>query len=642
MGEQDLPTEQSAHELRTFMKALLADVHALERMLEGGQFESGVRRIGAEQEMFLIDPTGRPVPAALQILDKLGKHPQFVTELAQFNLEANLSPRAFSGDCLSQMEAELRQLLDLALEAAQSCGARILLTGILPSLRIEDLTLDNMTPSGRYRTLSAAIRRLRGGVFRFRIKGPDELDLTHDNVMLESANTSFQLHLQVGPEEFAPLYNLAQVIAAPLLAAAVNSPLLVGRRLWQETRVALFQQSVDARSDAHQARGNRPRVSFGDKWVNESVLEIYRDDIARFRLLIATEIDEDPDAVLARGKVPMLKALRLHNGTIYRWNRACYGVADGVAHLRIEARAMPAGPTVIDEMANAALFFGLMTALSEEYPDVRQVMRFDDASANFTAAARLGLQAQLTWFHGREVPVKQLLLDELVPSARAGLRKVGIKSADVDCYLGVIEQRVASGQTGAQWLLRSFQATEGHGNLDHRLRTLSLATLKRQRTSEPVHAWPIATMAEADSWRHSFQKVGQFMTTDLFTVRPEDVVDLAASVMEWKHVRHVPVEDDEGRLVGLVSHRALLRLVGRGLNDRNAEPVPVRAIMKPNPVTVTPDTPTLRAITLMRENRVGCLPVVQQGRLVGIITERDLINVAAQLFEQNLREAAPS
>jgi CBS domain-containing protein/gamma-glutamyl:cysteine ligase YbdK (ATP-grasp superfamily) len=642
MGEHQV-SHVEEQQLRSFMRSLLADVHALERMLELGMFEKGVRRIGAEQEMFLIDSAGRPVPLALQILDKLGgPSAAFTLELAQFNLETNLAPRLLGGTCLSEMEEELRTNLERALEAARSFGANILITGILPSLRLEDLSLDSMCPIPRYRALNDAITRLRGGRFRAQIRGADEIDITHDNVMLEACNTSFQLHLQVAPEEFARLYNLAQVVTAPVLAAAVNSPLLVGRRLWQETRVALFQQSVDARSETHALRGLRPRVSFGDRWVDRSVIEIFRDDVARFRLVLTTEVDEDPLAAVRAGKPPKLMALRLHNGTVYRWNRPCYGVKDGVAHLRIEARAFPAGPTVVDEIANAALYYGLMTALAEDYADIRAVMGFDDAKNNFVQAARLGLQSQFTWLKGREYTAKQLLTQELLPIARRGLQHAKVASADIDKYLGIVEERVSSGQTGSTWMVKSFISMGTQGTLDHRMRTLTLATLRRQRSSEPVHKWEPATMAEADSWRFSFQRIGQFMTTDLFTVRPGDVIDLAANLMSWQHLRHVPVEDDAGRLVGLVSARALVRIIAEGLYDRGGDPVPIARIMKTNLVTVTPDTPTLEAIEKMKTHRVGCLPVVQGDRLVGLITERDLVNVAAQLLEQQLREPTPA
>lgn len=637
MGRHDVQSGFTDDQLRTFMKAILADVHALERMIDEDRFETGVRRIGAEQEMFLVDRAGRAWCGADEMLQRL-QHKQYTHELARFNLECNLSPQVFGGTCLSTMETELRALLDKARATAEELGGGIVLCGILPTLRRSDLTLDSMVQNPRFLALNNALSALRGGEFQFRIKGVDELDMTHDNVMLESCNTSFQVHFQVGPKEFARLYNVAQAIAAPVLAASTNSPILLGRRLWRETRVALFQQSVDARSSAHQLRGRRPRVNFGDEWVRDSVLEIFREDLARFRLLLATDIDENPEAVLERGGVPALTALRLHNGTVYRWNRACYGISDGKPHLRIESRAFPSGPSVVDEMATAAFFFGLMAAVSHEITDVSKVMSFDDAKANFLAAARLGLHSSLSWFHGREYTAPQLILDVLLPQAREGLRTAGIAEADVDRYLGVLEERVRRGRTGARWMLDSIAAMGEKGTKDQRMCALVKSAIARQRTADPVHTWDLADIGEFDGWRESYLQVGQFMTTDLFTVHPEDVVDLAASLMDWRHIRHVPVEDNDGRLVGLVSHRSLLRLVGQGMKGAERTPVAVKDIMKRDPVTVTPGTATLDAIEIMRRHKVGSLPVVEEGRLVGIITERDLIRVAAMLFEKHLRE----
>jgi CBS domain-containing protein len=646
MGEHDVSPELDERQLRAFMKALLADLAALEQMLEGGQIESEVRRIGAEQEMFLVDRALRPSPLAMEILQQVND-PRLTTEIGRFNLEANLSPQLFSGHGLRAMEQELEEIIRLVREGAACYGAEVLLTGILPTLRLPDLTLDNLTPKPRYRQLSQAVSRLRGGAFNIHIKGLDELHLTHDNIMLEACCTSFQAHRQVGAKEFAPLYNLSQVITAPVLAAAVNSPLLLGHRLWSETRIALFQHSVDERSRPRQARSQPTRVSFGEGWVQASVLEIFREEIARFRVIMTTEPDEDPLAVLARGETPRLSALRLHNGTVWRWNRPCYGLSAGrenslsVAHLRIENRALPSGPTVLDEMANAAFFLGLMTALPEEYGDVTQRLAFDDAKNNFFAAARHGLKAQFAWLGGHGYTATSLILEHLLPLARAGLKQASIAAEDSDRYLGTLEERARSEQTGAQWALGSLAAMGEQGTREIRHRALTSAMLLRQHDGEPAHRWPLAKLAETEQWAQSYQTVGQFMTTDLFTVGPDDLVDLAASVMDWKHIRHVPVEDDEGCLVGLVSHRDLLRLLAQGILASQAGPVAVRRIMKTDLVTVTPTIPTLEAIELMRRRRIGCLPVIEGQRLAGIVTAHDFLALSAKLFEEHLKSTTP-
>ena len=635
MGEHQIQDQISDQQMRAFVRALLEDVRALELMLNQGKIETGIRRIGAEQEMFLIDEGLRPAKAAMPILEALNSK-RFTTELGQFNLEVNLSPQELGGRCLSRMQQELEHGIGQARSAAEKLGVQIVLCGILPTLGKQHLSIDYMTPNPRYLQLNDTMCQLRGGEFKTMIKGVDELQTTHDNVMLEACNTSFQVHFQVGPDEFAPLYNLAQAVTAPVLAAGVNSPVLLQHRLWKETRVALFQQSLDTRSAAITGRGGRQRVSFGDKWVERSVMEIFREDIARFRALIAVDTGESPLAMLERGEIPALKALCLHNGTVYRWNRPCYGVKDNVAHLRIENRVLPAGPSVVDEMANAAFFFGLMCALDREYGDVTRVMKFDDAKANFLAAARYGLDARFEWVGGKAVTADQLILDHLLPLAREGLTDRGLDAADVDRYTGVLEERVKSHRTGAQWALDSLEEMGSSGSTVERYRALTAAMVARQKTGAPVHEWELGSLSEAQEDRSSYSTVDQVMSTDLFTVQPEDIIDLAASLMEWEHLRYVPVEDNEGRLVGLVTHRALLRMLAKG-DEPTKAPVAVREIMKSAPVTIAPEAPSVEAIELMREHQVGCLPVVKDGKLVGIVTEHDFIKLATGLLDRWLR-----
>jgi CBS domain-containing protein/gamma-glutamylcysteine synthetase len=637
MGDHDVNETSDDISQRVFVKALLDDVNALEDMLERDMFETGVRRIGAEQEMFLVDRTMGPAPVATEILAR-ANDPRLTTELARFNLEANITPHVFGGDCLRKLEQELDEVVAKARAVANEFGAHVLLVGILPTLRKSDLGLDNMTPNPRYFALNRAMSKLRGGDFHVLIKGLDELETTHDNVMLESCNTSFQIHFQVAPKEFARLYNVAQAVTAPVLAAAVNSPVLLGRRLWNETRVALFQRSVDARSSAHQARGLRPRVSFGDAWVKESVLEIFREDIALFRVVLGQQEYQSSRADLTAGRVPKLQALRLHNGTVYRWNRACYGWSDHEApHLRIENRVLPAGPTILDEVANAAFYFGLMSGVTSEYEDIAQVMEFDDAKNNFFAAARHGLGAQFRWVGGESYTASALILDRLLPLARAGLRRSQIDEEDITRYLDIIEARVRSQNTGSTWALRSLAQMAPHTSLDQRHRRIAKAMLEHQLDGQsPVHTWEPCQIGRDDAWRDAYRTVGQIMSTQLLTVRPEDLVDLAASMMDWEKIRHVPVEDDQGRLVGIVSHRALLRLVARGQGGTTQ--VVVKDIMRRDPVSVTPQTPTIEAMKLMRDRAVGSLPVLEGDKLVGIITEHDLIDVSAKLLERFLAE----
>ncbi len=637
MGENQITEQLDPARMRDFARALLEDVHALERIIASNLIESNVRRIGAEQEIFLVDADLQPKNAALSMLDKLKGHP-FTTELAQFNLEANLSPQDFEGSCLARMERELDDLLELARQAGAQEGTGLVLCGILPTLNRSHLSLQSMTPIERFYQLNRVMVEQRGGAFKTYIKGLDELQLSHDNVMLEACNTSFQVHFQCNSDEFAKLYNLAQLITAPVLAVAVNSPVLLQHRLWHETRVALFQQSVDTRSDTKAARGTRPRVNFGDGWLKRSIMEIFREDVARFRSLIAIPTEESPLGMLDRGEIPQLKALRLHNGTIYRWNRPCYGVADGKAHLRIEMRALPAGPTVLDEMANAAFFFGLMSALGDEYGDVSKLLDFDDAKSNFVTAARYGLQSRLRWLRSKQYASADLIQKELLPAARAGLASRKIASGDIDRYLGVIEERTLSGRTGSQWALDSLAAMRGKSRSMESFRALTAAIQHNQETGIPVARWELASTEGRQYDPNDYRRVEQIMTTDVFTMHPEDLVDLAAQVMEWEHIRHVPVEDREGRLLGLVTHRTLLRELSRSGRSGQGS-VAIGDVMTKNAVTVRPDTSTLEAIEIMREHKIGCLPVVSEDqRLVGIVTEHDFFNVSSRLLDRWLRQ----
>jgi CBS domain-containing protein len=637
MGDQNVNREQSTGEVRAFTKALLADVRALEKMLDAGMFEKDVRRIGAEQEMFLIDRDLFPANMALEVLEELGRD-DVGTELATFNLEANVPPRVFSGDCLRRMEDDLGDVVARVRAAAAGLGVDVVLTGILPTLNQSHLGLENITPNPRYLELNEAIRNLRRGDFRISLKGLDELQITHDNVLVESCNTSFQIHFQVASEEFARFYNQAQAVAAPVLAAAVNSPVFLGKRLWKETRVGLFQHSVDTRADAHHSRGAQPRVDMGNNWVNESVLELIREDIAHFRVLLTKGLEEDSLRTLADGGIPRLDALCLHNGTVYRWNRFCYGITAGKPHLRIEARFLPAGPTVIDEVANASFFFGLMAGVAEEHDDIRRVMSFDDVRSNFFAVARHGLKAQIVWDRGRTHTAESLILKVLLPTAREGLRHAGIDSADIDRYLGVIEERVRHHRTGARWILDSLATMGDEGTADLRYRTLTAAMVERQKTGDPVHRWPLASLDEARDWRYSFLRVGQVMSTQVFTVRPGDLVEMVANLMDWNGIRYVPVEDDDGRLCGLVGYGALIRLVGHHQGENDDGGLTVADIMRTDLITVTPETSTAEAIRLVRAHQIGCLPVVKDGYLAGVLTAADFLPLFDKLIDEMLKE----
>ncbi|MBK9164583.1 MAG: CBS domain-containing protein [Acidobacteria bacterium] len=639
MGEHTVHTDANDAHVREFTKAVLTDLHVLEEMLGSGKLETGVSRIGAEQEMFLVDSAMHPVPYSTQLIAAAGDE-RLTTEIGQFNLEANLTPLEFKGDCLRKLEIEIAEILAAVKLHMTERRGDVVLCGILPTIQESDLVERNLTPGPRYAQLNKVLTALHGEDRVVHIKGLDEIRLHHQDTFLEFCNTSFQIHLQPNIEDFTNSYNWAQAVSAPVLAAAVNSPVLLGHRLWHETRLALFQHAVDERSPVHQGRSRPARVTFGRSWVNDSIAEMFHEDVARFRIILTREIDENSLETYRRGGIPELKAWRMHNGTVWRWNRPCYGILDGRPSLRIEARYLPAGPTVLDEVANAAFFLGLMKALPDKYGDVRERMEFDDAKTNFFTVARYGLRSQITWLDGQSFSAPQLILDELLPLARKGLEMAEIAAEDIDRYLGTLEERVQQGSNGARWTLDSLAKMDRAAKTNIRMRALVAAMIKNQEANMPVHRWPLATIEKKSDWIDNFRTVEQFMSRDLFTVRPTDVLDLAASLMEWRHVRHVPVEDDHGHLVGIVSHRDLISMLATN-RAKAADDMVVLDVMKRDLLTISPETPTLDALYLMRERGIGCLPVCKNGKLVGMITAHDFLTVSTRLLEERLTEDEP-
>ncbi|MBL8123688.1 MAG: CBS domain-containing protein [Pyrinomonadaceae bacterium] len=635
MGEKTVKSQADESEHRAFTRAVLNDLYALEKMLEGGKMESDASRIGAEQEMFLVDSSMHPAPRAIEVIES-ARDSRLTTEIGRFNLEANLTPLAFEGDCLSKLERELNEVIGIVKRTMRQFDGDVVLCGILPTIQKSDLVEEYLTPFPRYEQLNRVLTALHGEDRMVHIKGLDEIRLHLHDTFIEFCNTSFQVHMQVPVNDFTRFYNWAQAITAPVLASAVNSPILLAHRLWHETRLALFQQSVDERGAAHQERSRPARVTFGHEWVKDSILDVFHEDVARFRIILTRDLEEDSLEVLKAGGIPNLSAWRMHNGTVWRWNRACYGVMDGVPGLRIEARFLPAGPTVADEMANSALFLGLMRALPEINGDITKLLSFDDAKTNFFSAARFGLKSQLTWLDKRTYTSMDLILSELLPLARHGLNSAAVDTADIDRFTGILEDRVKAEMTGAKWILDSLSSMDKSAKTNIRMRALTSEMIKHQEKGELLHTWPLARIADHSEWVDNFRTVEQFMSRDLFTVRPDDVVDLAASLMEWKHIRHIPVENDKGELVGIVSHRDLLRFFAEE-KSRAAEELIVRDIMKTKLFTIEPETRTLDALYLMRDKNIGCLPVCKDGKLIGILTAHDFLTVSTRLLEERLK-----
>lgn len=638
MGEQKVSLVKDEMQKQRFVRNLLNDIRSFEYMLENNWFEDDITRIGAEQEMCMVDSkTYKPASIAMEVMEVMKEHPWLETELARFNLETNLTPRVFSKKSLSLMEQELHQTQHIIKENLAKMGTKAILTGILPTLRKFDLEMHNLTPKPRYYALMESINRQLGkSAYELNLEGIDELNIKHNSPLLEACNTSFQVHLQIAPKDFVRYYNIAQALAGPVMAIAANSPMVFGRRLWHESRIALFQQSLDTRASRDHMRESSPRVHFGKDWLDKSILEIHKDDIARYRVLIAADVEEDSLALIREGKVPKLRALQVFNSTVYRWNRPCYGISDnGKPHLRIENRVLPSGPTIVDEMANTAFWLGTMVGMADRVDLIQDHVSFEDVRDNFMKAAKFGIDSKFNWFGDKKINACDLILEELLPIARAGLKKQKVDEADIDKYLGIIEERAKRHTNGARWQLRAFTELKKQTTQDEAVSIMTAAIIKNQEKGIPVHEWEMPTLKDLDEYVPSKLRVAEFMQTDLFTVHKDDLIELVTELMNWRKIRHMLVENAEGKLDGIISSPLLLRHLAKNSKNLNQEAnVKVSDIMIDNPVTIGPEATITEAMRLMRENQIGCLPVTKDDELIGIITEMDFLRVSMRLIER--------
>ncbi len=617
MGEHNVHSSIDQKNKAGFIKHLLDDIKALEIMLEQNLIEDDIVRIGAEQEFCLVDRNWRPANNAMEMLKTINDS-HFTTELAKFNLEINLDPLELKKDCFSQVENEINRLLNKAKEAGIDSETKILLTGILPTISKRHLELEYMTPNPRYSALNAILRLQRGTDFELHIRGVDELSIHHDSVLFEACNTSFQMHLQVPPQDFISSYNWAQAISGPILGICTNSPLLFGRELWSETRIALFRQSLDIRSASHALKDRRARVSFSDHWAYGSVAQIFKNDIAEHKVVISRDIAVNSLSELKKGNIPKLQALNLHNGTVYRWNRPCYGVGGGKPHVRIENRYIPSGPTVLDEIANFAFWAGVMVGRPTKFDNMPACMDFRDVKANFIKAARMGKDTILQWM-GNSISVQDLIIKELLPIAHSGLEKANVDKEDRKRLLSVIESR-AKGITPSVWNIKNYRLLRKNMKIDSALRALTKTMYENQQHGSPIHEWPMLEKLPKTS--EDATLVGHIMSTQLFTVGEHDLATLATNIMKWKNIHHVPVESKVGTLCGLLTwtHATKIQNLKTNGDERT-----VSDIMKKEVITISPKSSIKEAIRIMKKNEIGCLPVVQKEDLVGIITIKDVI-----------------
>lgn len=474
MGREITQVRFDPVDYTSFRERVEAETRIFETWWREGQFDRSAYIGGFELEAWLVDRKYRPFPENERYLERLAS-PLVVPELSRFNVELNGTPQRLAGRALRALEDELAATWASCQKEANALGGALAMIGILPTVRERDLTLRNISPLNRYYALNEQVLKRRGGrPIRLEIAGRERLALTHEDVMLEAAATSFQVHLQPPADELTRCFNASLVLAAPLVALSANSPYLFEHDLWEETRIPLFEQAVDT-GDA--VEPGEHRVTFGAGYLDKGAREYFVENLERYPVLLPAHFDSPPEE---------LCHLSLHNGTIWRWNRLLVGFSGaGVPHVRIEQRVMPAGPTIIDMMANAAVYFGAVRALAGRRAAPEAELSFDVARSNFYAAAREGLGARLAWLDGRKTSAAELLTEEILPLAREGLLQYRVDPEDVERYVGLAEARARAGQNGAAWQ-RAFVAARGRD-----FSRLTAAYLGHQESGRPVHEWPI-------------------------------------------------------------------------------------------------------------------------------------------------------
>jgi hypothetical protein len=491
MGQEVAAKVFSREDRQRYRQKVRSNLDVFARLLAEARFDPEVRSFGLEIELNLTDDAGDPALVNAAALEAIAD-PDFQTELSQFNVEINVAPRLFGGRVLSELETAIRASLNGAEERARTVGAHMMIIGILPTVDEAHLNAESFSASPRYALLNEQIFAARGEDLEISIAGIERLSTHADTIAPEAACTSVQLHQQVRPETFAACWNAAQAIAGVQVAIGANSPFFFGRELWRETRIALFEQATDTRPEELKAQGVRPRVWFGERWIT-SIFDLFEENVRYFPALLPVCEDEDPEQTLDAGGVPQLGELRLHNGTVYRWNRPIYDVVRGQPHLRVENRVLPAGPTVVDTLANAAFYYGLVRVLSEDERPIWSQMSFSAAEENFHAGARDGLEARVYWPGLGEVPAAELVVRRLLPLAHEGLDRWGIAPSDRDRLLEIIERRCVTLQNGASWQSAAFHQLYDERRLDRHdaLREMTVRYREHMHANEPVHTWPV-------------------------------------------------------------------------------------------------------------------------------------------------------
>src|SRR5215212_1837250 len=488
MGKDVDRVEFTRADRTAFRNKVHRNLDAFARMLREARFDAERPLTGVEIELNLVDDLNDPAMKNAEVLSAISDD-AFQTELGRFNIEINVPPGQIDGAGLATTESAIRTSLNAAEEKANQTGSSMVVIGILPTLMTEHVNREALSTNPRYALLNDQIFAARGEYIQISIDGIERLQMTADCILPEAACTSTQFHLQVAPEGFPRHWNAAQAIAGAQLAVGANSPFLFGKELWRETRIPLFEQATDTRPEELKEQGVRPRVWFGERWVT-SVFDLFEENARYFPALLPICEDDDPAEQLARGEMPALAELSLHNGTVYRWNRPIYAVVDGRPHLRVENRVLPAGPTVVDAVANAAFYYGLVRTLAEQERPIWSQMSFSAAEENLHSGARNGLDSVLYWPGLGPVSAAELVLRRLLPMAHAGLDAWGVDPHVRDRLLGIIEGRCTTGVTGAGWQVEVVHDLQRAGS-DRRaaLHGMLDRYIPNMHSNEPVHTW---------------------------------------------------------------------------------------------------------------------------------------------------------
>ncbi len=489
MGDEVAETTFSRENRQRYRDKVKLCLDVFARMLSESRFDPDRRSIGLEIELNLTEETGDPALANTHVLELIADD-DFQTELAQFNIEINIPPRKLEGPVFAELEETVRRDLNHAEEQAVKAHAHMMTIGILPTLTEQLLNGSVLSANPRYKLLNEQIFAARGEDLEINIVGVERLAIFADTIAPEAACTSVQLHQMIDPAAFGAHWNAAQAIAGIQMAIGANSPFFFGRELWRETRIALFEQTTDTRPEELKAQGVRPRVWFGERWIT-SIFDLFEENVRYFPALLPVVDDEDPMAVLESGGAPKLQELRLHNGTIYRWNRPIYDISRGRPHLRVENRVLPAGPTIVDTLANAAYYYGLVRVLVEDDRPVWSQMSFDAARENFYSGAKDGIDARVYWPGVGEAPAAELVLRRLLPMARDGLTRWGVDAADADRLTEIIERRCVEQVNGASWQAAAFHRLYDRLDRADALREMTVRYREHMHSNEPVHTWPL-------------------------------------------------------------------------------------------------------------------------------------------------------